>query len=384
MKKGFRFSLSTRIVFGCNALEGVSDEIKNMGISKILIVTDENFSCLPTFKDMVDKISKAGVAVEIFNRLKYEPDTEIAEEGASFVRGAGCDGVLGIGGGSSIDFAKILALTATNEGPVEGYMGLNKVKNPPLPLIAVPTTAGSGSEVTRVAVLSNHRKKVKGGIVSPYLTPRVAILDPCLLSTLPKKIIAETGIDALAHAVESYYSINHNPISDILAMESIRRIFKSIKNLYNDAGDLLAAEDMMLASTLSGAAFLNTGLGNVHSLAQALGIFYLVPHAVTVAILLPYVMEENLTVCGERFVEIATVIGLDTEGLTSIEAGLKVIDEVKNLLHDIGIPKRLSEIGVTDRFFREVVADAMQAPMYLSNPKQSSMEELIALCERAL
>ncbi|MBN2062563.1 MAG: iron-containing alcohol dehydrogenase, partial [Deltaproteobacteria bacterium] len=220
MIRDFMFFLPTRIIFGRNASERIGEIALEMGFANMLVVTDEGFSRIPVFRKIIDRISDAGIRCRVFNRLKKEPDTEIAEQGAEFLKSEQTDCLLGIGGGSAMDLAKALSVLGTNKGKVAEYLGVDLVKKPPLPLLVVPTTAGSGSEVTRVAVLSDRKKKSKAGIVSPFIPPRTAILDPVLLTTLPSTVIAETGIDALSHAIESFYSLGSNPVSDIMAKES--------------------------------------------------------------------------------------------------------------------------------------------------------------------
>jgi alcohol dehydrogenase class IV len=380
----FSFFLSTRIIFGVNTAEKVGQEVLEMGLSKILVVTDEGFSTIPVFERIIGRISDAGISCRVFNKLKGEPDTEIVEEGAAFLRGAETGGIVGIGGGSSMDLAKALSVLGTNRGTVDEYMGVNLVKEPPLPLVVMPTTAGSGSEVTRVAVLTDHKRKLKDAIVSNLISPRAAILDPVFLATLPPKVIAETGIDALSHAIEAFYSLGSNPISDILAKDAIRRISSNLRALVANPQNPAAAGNMALGSMLAGAAFLNTGVGNVHALAHSLGAYYPISHALSVAVLLPYVMEQNLNVCMERFAETAAAMGATIEGLPLREAARKAVEEIRRLLTDVGIPEKLSELQVTDVHFKEMAAEAAKSVPYLTNPRRCSVEELVDVYQKAL
>ena len=384
MIRDFSFFLPTRIVFGLNTAEKVGDEALEMGFSNILVVTDESFSRVPVFEKIIGCISDTGINYRIFNKLKGEPDTEIVEEGAAFLREAETDGILGFGGGSSMDLAKALSVLGTNKGTVDEYMGVNLVREPPLPLIVMPTTAGSGSEVTRVAVLTDHKKKFKGAIVSNLIPPKAVIMDPGFLATLPPRVIAETGIDALSHAIEAFYSLGSNPISDILAKESIGRITSNLRALVANPQNVAAAGNMLLGSMLAGAAFLNTGVGNVHALAHSLGSYYHISHALSVAVLLPYVMEHNLNACMERFAEMTAAMGANIEGLPLREAARKAVDEVRCLLSDVGIPEKMSELQVTDVHFKEMAADAAKSPPYLSNPRRCTVEELVGLYRKAL
>ncbi len=384
MIKDFSFFLPTRILFGLNTWERIGEVAREVGFSSMLVVTDESFSTVPVFQKVIDRISGAGINCRIFNKLKGEPDTEIAEEGAAFLRGAETDGILGFGGGSSMDLAKALSVMGTNKGAVGEYMGVNLVRESPLPLIVMPTTAGSGSEVTRVAVLTDHKKKFKGGIVSPLIPPKAAILDPLFLTTLPPRVIAETGIDALSHAIESFYSLGSNPISDILAKDAIRRITSNLRALVANPQNVGAAGNMLLGSMLAGAAFLNTGVGNVHALAHALGSYHHMSHALSVAVLLPYVMEHNLNACMERFAEMAAAMDANIEGLPLREAAWKAVEEVRRLSADVGIPGKMSDLQITDTHFKEMAADAVKSPPYLSNPRRCTVEELVGVLQKAL
>ena len=380
----FGFMLPTRIHFGLSTSEKIGTEIREMGLQNILVVTDGLFSKVPVFEKMLHHLSKEGITFRIFNKLKGEPDTEIVAEGAAFLRAGDTGGILGIGGGSSMDLAKALSVLGTNPGTVDDYMGVNLVGTPPLPLMVVPTTAGSGSEVTRVAVLTNRKERLKAGIVSMLITPKSVILDPVFLTTLPPKVVAETGVDALSHAIEAFYSLGANPISDILAKDAIKRIHSNLRALVANPQNLSAAGSMLLGSTLAGAAFLNTGVGNVHSLAHELGSYHHISHALSVAVLLPYVMEHNLDACMERFAGMAEAMGVKIEGLTTREAAWKAVEEVKCLLSDVGIPEKLSALGVSDTHFKEMASDAKKSPTYLSNPRKSTVEELMGLYQKAL
>lgn len=380
----FNFGFPTRIFFGSNISEKSGEIISKIGLSTLAIVTDKSFSRLPIFNKILDIISDAGISYSVFDELNGEPDISIAGKGAEFIKGSPPDGILGIGGGSSIDLAKALSVTATNEGPVDKYLGVDLVKAPPLPLLVMPTTAGSGSEVTGVAVLHDQTKKIKAGIVSNLIPPQAAILDPEVLTTLPQSVIAETGADAFSHAIESFYSLNANPLSEILAKESIRRIAWNLRALASNPQNINAAENMLLGSMLAGAAFLNSGVGNVHSLAHVLGGYHGTPHGLSVAILLPYVMNQNMNACLEKFAEIAIIMGADTEGLSLRDKAAKAVDEVRCLLADIGIPGKLSEIGVTDFYFEQMASEATKSPTYLRNPKKCSAEEFVGLFREAL
>jgi alcohol dehydrogenase class IV len=337
-----------------------------------------SFSTVPVFRR--SSIEFQLDQLQVFN-AEGRTDTE-SEQGAEFLRREKTDGILGVGGGSSMDLAKALSVLGTNKGSVGEYIGVNLVKESPIPLLVMPTTAGSGSEVTRVAVLTDHKKKFKGGIVSPLIPPKAAILDPLFLTTLPPpRVIAETGIDALSHAIEAFYS-QVPTYSAIFSKDAIRGCIKS--QLVANPQNVKAAGNMLLGDMLAGAAFLNTGVGNVHALAHALGSYHHISHALSVAVLLPHVMEHNLNACMERFTEMATAMGANIQGLPHREAAWKAVEEVRCLLADLGIPGKMSDLHVTDTHFKEMADDAVTSPPYFSNPRRCTVEELLGVLQRAL
>lgn len=286
-----------------------------------------------------------------------------------------------------MDIAKAAAVLATNEGKARDYQGLNKVSKPGLPKIMVPTTAGTGSEVTFTAVLSNKEPKGKAGINSPYLFPELALLDPLLTLSAPPAITASTGMDALTHAIEAYTSLQATVITDALTLKAIELIAQNLHRAVAEGQNEEAREKMLLGSLLAGMGLANAGVGAVHALAYPLGGLYRVPHGVANGLLLPYVMEFNLEKSLEKFVRVARAMEEETENLSSQETAQRAVEAVNKLSGEIPVPRRLRELeaGITEKDFPGMAASAMKVTRPLeNNPRRMTEEEAIKIYERAL
>jgi len=293
--------------------------------------------------------------------------------------------VVGIGGGSSLDTAKAVAALATNAGSALDYAGLNKVRNRPLPMIAAPTTSGTGSEVTLWSVFTDDTRAVKVAIGGVLIYPSVALCDPELTLELPAALTAATGMDALAHAIESYTNNNCQPISGALAVEAIRLIGQNLRSAVLNGRDSRSRYGMMLASTMAGIAMNPTRLGLAHALAMPLGSWDLrVPHGVVLAVTLPYVMEFNYVAEPERFVDVARALGESVDGLPRLAAAARAVSAVRDLARDIGIPRGLSEFGVREDHILPVVEEAMKSGNVPANPRRTSAEDLTRILRQAL
>ncbi|MDP3040611.1 MAG: iron-containing alcohol dehydrogenase, partial [Deltaproteobacteria bacterium] len=294
-----------------------------------------------------------------------------------------CDFVLGVGGGSAMDTAKAAAILATNEGQARDYQGFNKVPKPGLPKGMVPTTAGTGSEVTFTAVFINADEKKKAGINSPYLYPEVSILDPELTLGLPPAVTAFTGMDALTHAIESYTSKAASPLSAMFSQEAIQLIGKSLRQAVAQGSDLNARSNMLLGSLLAGIGLANAGVTAAHSLAYPLGGVYRVPHGVANALLLPAVMEFNAFSCPEKFAQIAAWMGENVQGLSVKKAAVLAVESVKRLAKDLEVPQRLSDLGIPQLAIPGMAEEAMKVARPLeNNPRPVSLEDAIGIYEK--
>jgi alcohol dehydrogenase len=323
--------------------------------------------------------------VSRFDGVEPDPSYEIASKAADLVREAGSDLVLGIGGGSSLDIAKVASILITNTGPVSSYFGVDMVPVPGLATILVPTTAGTGSEVTPIAILSDYQEKLKKGIVSPYLFPSVALLDPELTVGLPAAVTAATGMDALIHAVEAYTSRNSTSLTDMFALEAMRLLFGNIRTAFADGSNLHARARMLEGSLLAGIAFANAGVTAVHAFAYPIGAEFHIPHGVANSIMLAPVMEFNTLGNLPKFARLAEVFGQNTCNLTERQAAFGAVDELRTLASDLKIPKSLSEFGVKKEDIPGLAQGVMKVTRLLANnPRELNARDAEEIYRRVL
>lgn len=381
--KAFTFVHGTKIVCGLGAAGQVAAELQALDVRRPLIATDRGIVGAGLLRPLVAALDAAGLSYRVFDEVESNPVAATVERAAALVRDEGWDSVIGVGGGSSIDTAKAVAMLATNPGTVAQYEGVDTFRNPPLPLIAVPTTVGTGSEVTRGIVITDPVRKAKTVTVSVMLFPRVAILDPSLVANLPGRIAAWTGMDALTQAIEAYISRGANPITDALNIHAVKLIANNLRAAVA-GNDLQALAAMQIATTIEGIAFHNAGLGLVHAMANTVGGHFNTPHGLTNAVLLPYVLRFNLIASVPRYAELAEAMGERTVGLTQREAAERFIHAVRSLAEDVGVPEHLSALGVTRESLPRLAAVAVNALDAPSNPRRYSEAEILALFEQAL
>jgi alcohol dehydrogenase class IV len=381
MNKQFSFTGAKKIIFGNGSFDTLADHIRELKASRPLIVLDRNLS-KTGLKDRVSEIlGKNGFKSTLFDKqVEAEPRLEVADEGAKVVRKGKCDIVVGIGGGSAMDVAKAIAVLAANNGKAEDYLGLNKVPGPGLPTIMVPTTAGTGSEVTFTAVFVRQNLKKKEGMNSPYLYPDLAVLDPELTLTLPPVSTASTGIDALCHAIESYTSIKASPMSEMFSLDAIQLISSNLRTCVHDGGNLEAREKMLLGSLYAGLGLANAGVGAVHSLSYPLGGKYGVSHGLANTVMLPHVMYFNLPGALEKFAVIAEVMGENVEDMPLREAAYFAVEAVQSLIEDCGIYTTLEDLNIPEEDFPEIAKVAMTVTRPLeNNPRKVTIEDAIEI-----
>jgi len=383
MVKGFLFASPGKIVFEPTGIQKVADEIKALGAKKPLVVTDKGVKTSGTLKRLQDPMTVEGMPSVIFDEVEPNPSVEIVEKGFSLFRKEGCDSLIGLGGGSPIDTAKAIGVQATNPDPLRKYEGPNKVVYPIPPLIAIPTTAGTGSEVTGSAVITDKIRKYKMSVRSPFLIPKVALLDPTLLSTLPPPVLASTGMDAFTHAYESFISPVTNPVSQALAWDSMRLVSLNLRRFYANPDNLEAASNMILASTMAGVAFFNGRVGVVHAMAHPLGGVFNTPHGEANAILLPYCMDYTRIAVPDLFARIAEARGKNTSGLSAEDASKLAVEAVRELMADIRIPKGLKDVGVSRDAFATMAKDAVESGIHLTTPRKVNYEDMVSLYEAA-
>ncbi|MBU4276883.1 MAG: iron-containing alcohol dehydrogenase [Proteobacteria bacterium] len=364
------FLASKKTLLAKGAIAQAGPEAKKLGAKKVLVVTDAGVMKAGLAEVVRDSLSAAGLEVGVFDGILPEPPARVIDQCADEFRRGGYDLCLGLGGGSSLDSAKIVSNLAANPGSVLDYVGMDMLPKKGTPLILVPTTAGTGSEATRVMVLTDESDNTKKVVFSDYLLPDVSILDPELTLTVPPSVTADTGMDALVHAIETYVSVNATPYSEILSLQAIAMIARHLPQAYAKGGNLLARYNMLLAANLSGSAFASGGLGAVHGLAYVLGTEYHMAHGRSNAILLPHVMAFNLSGNLEKFANIAEAMGEDTTGLSPYEAAALSVEAVYSLMEAVNLSAQLGDYGVSRDDLPKLVQGGMaQARLFVPNPR---------------
>lgn len=379
------FLSPTKILFGIGTIQQIGREIKNVGGEKVLVVTDAGVKKLGVL-DQVESILKSEkIKYAVYDRVLPEPPARLVGEGADAAREESCHVVVGLGGGSSLDIAKGISIMTTNKGSVLDYSGTDLVPCPGLPMILIPTTAGTGSEATRVFVVTDERDHSKHAVFSNYVLPNVALVDPALTKSMPLTVTADTGIDALVHAVESYVSLNANPFSDPYALKAVRLVAENLYTAYAKAGNMKARTGMSLAATLAGMSFTSAGVGAIHGLAYPLGTLFHMSHGRSMAVMLPYVIDYNRTGNLERYRDIAQAMGIHTEGLSSYEASEALVATLRRLLRDLNISTKLMDYGIGEADIPNLVAGAMkQTRLFIANPRDLREEDIRGIFLKAL
>lgn len=372
----FQFHFPTLAKCGAGLADQAGALLKPYLDGPLLVVTDQGLIDAGILAGFFASLEQAGIDYQLFCAVEANPGTDVLDAAVALLKQRNCTAVIGVGGGSSIDTAKGVAAMATNPGNILDYEGYDKLTQPPLPIFAIPTTSGTGSECTASTVFTNKRTLFKTVIVSPRLFPRLAILDPALTLKLPAAITAATGMDALTHAIESYVSRQANPISQAMALQAIRMIAGSLEKTYFVGTDMAAREQMLLGSFLAGVAFSQSKLGNVHAISHTFGGVFNIPHGIANAALLPYVIKFNLPACPERFRDIAIALGADVTGLGVEQAAARTVDAVVALNQAIGIPATIRELGVDLEFLPQMVSDSMRSGNVLVNPRLTTARDV--------
>lgn len=380
----FEYQLPTKIIFGINATAKLKDELDRLRAKKVLVVTDKGV----IKAGLVDKTINAlrtDFEVNIFDEVEPNPRSSTIEKGVKEFAEKSIDVVIGIGGGSSMDSAKAIALRFTNSGNILDYKrGGKLIANPPKPIIAIPTTAGTGSEVTFASMITDEATKMKVAIFSPQIAPTIAIVDPLMTINLPPEPTIGSGSDALTHAIEAYTSINANFVSDALSLTAIKLIGSNLREVVGNGQNIIARSNMLLASTLAGMAFTNVGLGIVHSLAHPLSGILDLPHGMVCGIILPYIMKWNLIATPSKFADIAEAMGENITGLSPIKKAKRAIEAVQELLTDVGVPRNLKEVGVDEAIVPKLVEQALAEGLKANPRRQFSKEIVLKLYMEAL
>jgi alcohol dehydrogenase class IV len=379
--KVYSFQLPKKVLFGVKTSENVGLEAKALGGKVALLVTDENMVKMGISGKIEEALVKEGLTVDVFNKVEPEPVIEVAETVAEAVRKRRYNIVVGVGGGSVLDMAKVAAIALTNPNPMRNYVSVDLVKNPGVPSILLPTTSGTGSEVTNVAVVTIAENELKTSIISPNMFGHVAIIDPSLTYSLPPRLTASTGLDALSHALEAILSVNSNPITDALALQAVKLIFNNLLNAYQ-SGEPESRYGMSLGSLMAGMAFGNAGVCLGHAAAYTFAVSHKVTHGVSCGLVLPYIFRFSAPAISWKIPEVVRVMNLDAKNLKPDGMGLVVSDSVLELMGELQMPKRLRDLGIP-REAMSKLADKLLTfkRLILRSPRQPSREEALRLFE---
>ncbi len=373
------------ILAGVNSLERLGDEAKAVEAKKALLVTDKGVVESGIGERVQALLKKEGIEIDIFNKVIPDPDIGCAEVCIEMAKSERYELILGVGGGSSMDIASVASVMSTNPGRIQDYLGINLVKKPGIPTILIPTTAGTGAEVTPNAILTDVEAKLKKAIVSPYILPRVAIVDPLLSLSMPPPVTSSSGIDALTHAIESYTSNNATVLTDLFAKEAIMLIGRSLRTAVANGNNLQARYDMSIGSLYAGIALANAGVTAVHALAYPLGGQFNVAHGIANGLLLPYVMEFNVLGDIPKFAQIAQLLGEKVEPLPLLEQAHRAANTVKAIYKDLKIPQSLTELEVPKEAIPGMAKAAMNVTRLMgNNPREMAVEDVERIYEEAL
>jgi len=381
------FRVPPTIQFGLNAAEEAGTEAKRLGASKAMVVTDSALSSLGTIEPIVNSLKSAGVNTVMYDGVNSEPTLIHVSEGLDILKKENCDIIVACGGGSPIDAAKAISAMAANPGKIEDYMGLGKLEKPCVPLIAVPTTAGTGSEATVFTIITDTNRDVKMLIGSPFLMPVAALVDPLLTLKMPRGITAGTGLDALTHAIEAYVSVKAQPMSDVMALSAIGLLSEYLPQAWANPDNVEARSQTLLGALQAGIAFSNSSVALVHGMSRPVGANFHVPHGVSNAALLGVVMRFSLIGAPDRYADIAEALGLQVDGLTAMEAAMTGAEAVQDLIELLEVPT-LSNLGVEkdklDKLVSKMADDAIASGSPGNNPRKATKDEIIQLYYDAL
>lgn len=360
-----------QVKIGPGVIKELPATLLPLGISKVMVVTDQGIIKVGIYDKVKKILEEGGLTVVLEDEVKPDPSIQLVDAIAAKARTAGVQGIIGLGGGSSIDSAKVAAALTGNEGSIREYLGVGILPKPGLPIFAIPTTAGTGSEVTYLSILSDLELETKKGFGSPYIMPKVAFLDPELTVGLPPQITAPTGMDALCHCVEAYTSANANYFSDPLAIKAIELIGANIREAYNNGANLEARENMLLGSLLAGLAFANAGVTAVHAFAYPLGGMFHVPHGMANSLMLPTIIKFNAPAMKDRFGHVAELLtgrkGADWQ---------VCIAEIEKLSSDLNLPKNLKAIDIPESAIKPMSISVMdQTRLLVNNPREVTQQD---------
>lgn len=382
--KDFQFKIPQTIEFGMGSLKKLPEMLADSKSDNVMLVSDRGLEAIGVVKKVQDIIEAAGIKCTSYLDVKPNPTVDIVNEAAALYKECGATCLVALGGGSPMDVSKAVGILAVHGGNIADYEGAHKVPGPIAPIIAIPTTAGTGSEVTASAVITDEERNFKMSVFTYYNIPKYAILDPELIMTAPASIAAACGVDALIHAMEAYLSTAATPFSDAMAEKAMELIGANLRRFVANRKDEEAACAMMLGSNFAGISFAWARLGDIHSMSHPVSAYYHVAHGVANAILMPTVMEFNAIADSGRYEKIYNYIRTSKGPVTNFEP-MMLVEEVKKLNKDLGIPEGLRAVGVdSDEHFQAMAEDAMKAGNTLVNPRQTTVKDFIAMYHKAM
>ncbi|WP_047286497.1 iron-containing alcohol dehydrogenase [Pseudomonas protegens] len=376
----FKFLLPTKVVMEPGLCERTGEHLHELGLKRILIVTDAGVKAAGLLSSIYASLEKSGISFDELSDIKANPRSEDINQAAQRYRGKGIDGLLAVGGGSAMDAAKAISLLLTHEGRIEDYEGSFTLKQAIPPIVAIPTTSGTGSEVTCFSVITDTARHFKMNVLDYRIGPVLALLDSHITATLPSAVAAATGMDALTHAIEAFTCRVSNPISDALALHAIRLISQHLKPAVKEPGNLEAREQMLIASLIAGMAFGNADVGSVHCISEAIGGMYDTPHGVGNAIFLPFVFGHNRDADIARHAQVAYALGIDPR-LSPVDAATAAVDHLFQMSKDLGIPRFAEVKGVREEDFQAIAEKSKKNFSDPSNAKEMTVQtyrEIIA------
>jgi alcohol dehydrogenase len=384
MNDSWNFHLATRVVHGRGAARGLGQVAADVGIRRALLVTDAGVAKAGVLDQVLGPLRSSGIETVVFDEVEANPTLRTVDRGAARFAASRCDGVVAVGGGSPMDAGKAIGVLSTNPGPVASHLAPRTIANPGLPVICVPTTAGTGAEVTCVAGLRDGEIGSKVALAGPLVAARVAVLDPLLTLSLPPGPTRDSGLDVLTHAIESYINVTAWDGTRVLALRAIEMVAQHLRTAVHRGSDLEARDGMLTASLLAGMAFANTDLGLVHAIALTVGGPFNTPHGATNAVLLPHAMRFLLPAALPQFAEIAVALGQKTDGRSTAEMAETAVQTVECLCADTGLPRGLSALGVEAESLPELAAAMARHPMTPFSPRRATPNDCLEICRKAL
>ncbi|WP_319370033.1 iron-containing alcohol dehydrogenase [uncultured Ilyobacter sp.] len=381
--KDFNFKIPQNIEFGIGSLKKLPEILRENNSNHVFLISDRGLESIGVVKKVQEIIESGGIKCTSYLDVIPNPTIDVVDEANALYKECGSTSIVALGGGSPLDVAKAVGVLAKYGGKITDYEGLHKVPGPIVPMIAIPTTAGTGSEATASSVITDESRNYKFSIVSYETLPKYAVLDPELIMTAPASIASSCGVDALIHAIEAYLSKHASPFSDAMAEKAMELIGKNLRRFVADRTDKEAAFGMMSGSNFAGISFAWARLGNVHAMSHPVSAFCHVPHGVANSVLLPTVMEYNALVDNGRYEKIYNYIREDNEAVQDFKPEM-LVEEIKKLNADLGIPKSLSEVGVKEEMIEDMAKDAMKSGNVLANPRDTNLDDMIELYKKAL